>query len=271
MGNHDMEGFKLPSSSDESPVLSTKNRLFWYLKGFSIKGPLSMEDINNLVRNGTIKTETFISTKKWGGWFPIFKLTGKSDNTKTYVIDNLLSKEEASYLLEYAHSKEKMFVPGRIYESGVLKVSSDRKSQRIELDSKIKNIFKDNLKSILPEVCAKLGIGYPEEWEFDSDITLYKDGDYIKSHNDNGSFQLSRRFLSVVYYFFEQPKEFTGGELLIQRWRGYDEIKKITPTNNSAVFLSSGCWHEVLPVYCKSKNFLKNRMTVNIWVTKKGP
>jgi len=87
------------------------------------------------------------------------------------------------------------------------------------------------------------------------------DSCYFVPHIDNSYLQTAFRQVSCVYYFHKEPKPYRGGELRIydtQRrkphppilYGAYDEV---IPTNNSIVFFSSSCLHEILPVFSPSQ------------------
>ena len=46
-------------------------------------------------------------------------------------------------------------------------------------------------------------------------LTAHNDGCYYKIHNDAGSEKTANREISYVYYFYQEPKAFSGGELKI--------------------------------------------------------
>ena len=106
-------------------------------------------------------------------------------------------------------------------------------------------------------------------------LTAHNDGCYYKIHNDAGSEKTANREISYVYYFYQEPKAFSGGELKIYdtELKGggaitHQNYKTITPVNNSIVFFNSRCRHEVMPVLCPSKAFEHSRFTVNGWIRK---
>jgi Rps23 Pro-64 3,4-dihydroxylase Tpa1-like proline 4-hydroxylase len=104
-------------------------------------------------------------------------------------------------------------------------------------------------------------------------VTAHGDGHYFKLHNDSGSPDAATRGLSFVYYLFNEPKGFSGGEL-----RLYDSIvadgearcgplaETILPKNNSVLVFAPHCHREVLPVSVPSGRFRDGRFTVNGWL-----
>ncbi|WP_246843999.1 2OG-Fe(II) oxygenase, partial [Hydrocoleum sp. CS-953] len=53
---------------------------------------------------------------------------------------------------------------------------------------------------------------------FDKWITAHNHGHYYQTHNDNGIPEVAKREITYVYYFYQQPQQFSGGELVL-----YDE------------------------------------------------
>ncbi|MEP0760961.1 2OG-Fe(II) oxygenase [Trichocoleus sp. DQ-A2] len=131
----------------------------------------------------------------------------------------------------------------------------------------------NRIKAILPNVFRKLGIPSFKVSDIESQLTSHNDGNYFKIHNDNGSPETITRELTYVYYFYREPKPFSGGELLIYDSKvennfyvQSDSFKTVEPKNNSIVFFLSRYLHEVLPVVCPSKAFADSRFTINGWV-----
>jgi len=125
----------------------------------------------------------------------------------------------------------------------------------------------------LPEILTKLNFRPFEISEIEVQLTAHNDGCYYKIHNDAGSEKTASREITYVYYFYQEPKAFSGGELRIYdtelkggRAITHQNYKTITPVNNSIVFFRSHCQHEVMPVICTSKAFENSRFTVNGWI-----
>jgi SM-20-related protein len=129
------------------------------------------------------------------------------------------------------------------------------------------------LAAAAPQVMAELGIAPFTPAEIEVQVTAHNDGNYFKLHNDNGSPDTASRGLTYVYYFFNEPKAFSGGVL-----RLYDSVvaggqyrcgplaHEIEPKNNSIILFAPHCHHEVLRVDCPSGAFLDSRFTVNGWL-----
>ncbi len=96
-------------------------------------------------------------------------------------------------------------------------------------------------------------------------------GQHYKYHIDNmGS---KKRHITMVYYFFKEPKKFSGGEIFLSaspQSRGeivdksHKEIK-IIPKNNMCIVFSSYTPHRVLETKSPEK-FEDGRFSANVWI-----
>ncbi|MEO1185168.1 MAG: 2OG-Fe(II) oxygenase, partial [Cyanobacteria bacterium J06636_27] len=123
---------------------------------------------------------------------------------------------------------------------------------------------KNNIHKLIPEFSVS---------HVEMQMTAHNDGAFYKAHTDAGSEKTKTRELTYVYYFYQEPKQFSGGELKIYdtEVQGKKVIQKensqvIEPRNNSIVFFNSRCKHEVLPISCSSNEFKASRFTLNGWL-----
>lgn len=132
------------------------------------------------------------------------------------------------------------------------------------------------IKALIPQVVKSLKMPPFEIDDIECQLTAHNDGNYYKVHNDNGSPEVATRELTYVYYFFQEPKKFDGGELRIfdskvenNVFAKLDTHKTFVPLNNTIIFFPSHYMHEVLPVSCPSRKFADSRFTINGWVRRK--
>jgi SM-20-related protein len=184
-------------------------------------------------------------------------------------INNFLSSEEYEDLLKYVIDKQGDFVP--------TSTSSDetdyRKSMVLYSFPEFEDIFINRLQQILPDIIQKLCESVFDVGKIEAQITSHNDGNYYMIHNDNGSPDTYSRELTFVYYFYQEPKQFSGGELLIYDSKiennfyvNAETFKTVEPLNNSIVFFLSRYLHEVKPVICPSQAFTDSRFTINGWI-----
>jgi Rps23 Pro-64 3,4-dihydroxylase Tpa1-like proline 4-hydroxylase len=184
-------------------------------------------------------------------------------------IDNFLTREEYQRLLNYVFQRESAFVPTST-STGDLDY---RRSMILHSFPEFSQIVVNRIQAILPDVFRKLNLPSFAIAEIEAQLTSHNDGNYYKVHNDNGSPDTATREFTYVYYFHQEPKAFSGGELLIYDSKiennfyvKADSYKRVEPRNNSIVFFLSRYLHEVLPVSCPSKAFADSRFTINGWV-----
>jgi SM-20-related protein len=186
-------------------------------------------------------------------------------------IDNFLTPEEHQMLLNYVLEQEAYFVPTSTSTSEI----NYRQSMVLYSFPDFSELILKRIEANIPDVIARLGIpSFPISY-IESQLTAHNDGNYYKIHNDNGSPETILRELTYVYYFYRQPKYFTGGELLIydskianSLYINSESFQTVEPRNNSIVFFLSRYMHEVLPVICPSKVFADSRFSINGWVNR---
>jgi SM-20-related protein len=184
-------------------------------------------------------------------------------------IDNFLTAAEANQLLNYVLSQEHNFVP----TSTSTNDADYRHSMALYEFSEFSELIVERIQSIVPDILSKLNLPFFPISQIEAQLTAHNDSNYYKIHNDNGSADTATRELTYVYYFYQEPKPFRGGELLIYDSKvengffvGAETFKMVDPRNNSIIFFLSRCLHEVKPVHCPSKAFADSRFTVNGWV-----
>jgi len=185
-------------------------------------------------------------------------------------IDNFLTPKEHQELINYVIERERQFLPTMTSTND----ANYRRSMVLHSFPEFSQLILQRVRDILPEVLSQLNL--PTSFsiaDIEAQLTTHNDGNYYKIHNDNGSPDTANRFFTYVYYFYREPKSFTGGQL-----RMYDSkvennfyvaaetYTDIEPLNNRVVFFLSRYMHEVLPVSCPSQAFGDGRFTINGWV-----
>ncbi|WP_428265315.1 2OG-Fe(II) oxygenase [Haliangium sp.] len=132
-------------------------------------------------------------------------------------------------------------------------------------------VFEEKIKEVLAEVIARLRHpGFPVG-RIEMQVTASSDGDYFRMHRDSDD--ESTRELSFVYYFYREPRRFSGGELRIfdNEWDNgkpvpTDRSQTLSPRQDTIIFFQSRSEHEVLPVRVPTGTFGDSRFTVNGWI-----
>jgi SM-20-related protein len=186
-------------------------------------------------------------------------------------IDNFLTPAEKNKLIKYVLAKESEFVS----TSTSTNAEDYRRSMVLHTFPEFSELMVNRIKGILPDVLQKLNIPSFPLGEIEAQLTMHNDKNFYKVHNDSGSPDTATRFFTYVYYFYREPKAFSGGELQIYDSKiennfyvAADSFRTVEPRNNSIVFFLSRYMHEVLRVSCPSKAFADSRFTINGWVRK---
>ncbi len=186
-------------------------------------------------------------------------------------IENFLSPKEHEEALKIALKQPGKFVGSKTTTQAV----NYRKSSILyaTLFPDLYEFLRKKLIATLPSILTQLNIAPFSVSQVEMQLTAHNDGCFYKIHNDSGSPETNTRILTYVYYFYKEPKNFSGGNLRLYatEWQnGYAlnerEFIDIEPHNNSIVFFDSRCKHEVMPVSCPSRRFEDGRFTLNGWL-----
>lgn len=193
--------------------------------------------------------------------------------SKYVQIDNFLTVEEHKRLLDYVFQRELAFVPTSTSTGD----ADYRRSMILYSFPEFSNLIVNRIQAIIPDVLRELRISPFPVADIEVQLTAHNNGNYYKVHNDNGSPDTATREFTYVYYFYREPKPFSGGELLIYDSKiennfyvKADSFQTVEPHNNSIVFFLSRYLHEVLPVRCPSKAFADSRFTINGWIRRQS-
>ncbi|MDJ0557301.1 MAG: 2OG-Fe(II) oxygenase [Microcoleaceae cyanobacterium MO_207.B10] len=189
--------------------------------------------------------------------------------SKCLKIPNFLTQAENQNIIKSVIKLEPYF------EKSVTSLNDPdfRRSMVLHLAPISKKKISKRIKLVLPQVLSRLGKELFPIHHIEAQVTAHNHGHYYHSHNDNGMPEVAKREITYVYYFYREPKQFSGGELVLydekienNEYIKADSSKIVEPTNNSIIFFPSHYWHEVLPVNCPSRNFADSRFTINGWV-----
>lgn len=184
-------------------------------------------------------------------------------------MDQFLTVAEHQSLLQSAIQQESAFVPTQTTTD----TPDYRQSMILPNLEGLADRVLERIEQVLPDVLQRLNLPVFTASEIEVQLTAHNDGNYYKLHNDSGSPDTATRELTYVYYFYNEPKPFSGGELLVYDSKiennfyvAADSFQTVDPRNNSIVFFLSRYMHEVLPVSCPSQAFGDSRLTVNGWI-----
>lgn len=129
--------------------------------------------------------------------------------------------------------------------------------------------FNNKLRPEIAATYQQFGIKPPAKEHTAFQITSYHDGAFFKIHKDTGPTHVDR-ILTFVYYFFVEPKVFSGGDLLLHdtdhTTDSYSlKFTKILPKNNRLVIFPSNYFHQVSPVKTNNDIKLDSRHSISGW------
>jgi Rps23 Pro-64 3,4-dihydroxylase Tpa1-like proline 4-hydroxylase len=200
---------------------------------------------------------------------PVTKQEGETIAAEFAWVENFLTAAQAQRLLQYVQEQERNFVS----TTNSANDANYRRSMVLYAFPEFAELMTKRINEITPFILTYLRLDSFSPSKIEIQLTLHNDGNYYKIHNDNGSPDCANRVLTFVYYFYREPKQFSGGELVLYDSKVENNcyvaattFKTVKPQNNSIVFFPSYYMHEVLPVSCPSQAFLDSRFTLNGWI-----
>ena len=168
-------------------------------------------------------------------------------------IPDLLPEHVANEVLTQILDQQHNFCP----------LTGNRNFLRLPKPLDVLPAFYERLWAILPAIQARFGIDL-ERPQIELYVHAYNDGTAFGRHSDAHGGGNWRRRISCVYYLHRLPRRFDGGTLVVYDARG--RAYRVEPEHNSAIFFPSHLVHEVLPVTCRSGDFLDSRFAINVWI-----
>ena len=196
-----------------------------------------------------------------------------------HVFPDFLDVRQHEALLHLALASEGDFSPATVVAGTKEVVDTGQRTSRKRKGGlgALKETFSDRVRGAAELMFAKTGVPQAEIWKLELELVAHNDGDRFGRHIDTltgdpaGDREATRsaRLLSGVYYFYQEPRGFTGGELRVHRFGGDGgpgNFVDIDPAQNSFVVFPSFASHEVLKVSCPSRLFQRSRFSVNCWI-----
>lgn len=188
-----------------------------------------------------------------------------------------LGAEQHAAMLDWALTNRDRFEPSLI--QGDVLDPARRASLSLRDLGPLADLLRTRLRDHLPLLVAGTGTRPFELDSIELELVAYGEGAHFEPHRDipigdvraAGTHKPRKadRMLSAVYYFFREPKGFTGGELRLHRFGSNGapgDYLDVSPAQNSLVAFPSWVTHEVLRVCCPSRNFEDYRFAVNCWL-----
>lgn len=204
------------------------------------------------------------------------------------VFPDFLSDDGRRALLYWAIEHQSDFKPAKIFYGAGGHEHGLNPDVRIALKhygiGPCEAMLGERLKARLPEIIAAVGYSGPEPQSIEFEVNAYGDGAHFAPHIDIpvgagrrtvGKLPGEDRVISAVYYFYREPKAFTGGALRLYRFGadpeacGEDDVVSFEPVQNRLVVFPSWARHGVERVSSSSSDFGDHRFALNCWFCRK--
>lgn len=189
-------------------------------------------------------------------------------------VSNFLG-EQRQQLLDFVISQENNFRPATVAAPGASDSATVnervRRAQTLDHLGNVEGAFLEKLKQELQSALGKMRHPAFPVGRIELQVTASSDGDYFRLHRDSSPDDT--REISFVYYFYREPRRFSGGELRLYETRlidgqltPADHAHTFSPRQDTLLLFPSQNDHEVLPVRVPSGEFSDSRFTVNGWI-----
>jgi SM-20-related protein len=195
-----------------------------------------------------------------------------------HVFRDFLPDRERAALLDFTLANRESFEPTTVTRNSEAMVDpQSRVSSKLPDLGPLATGLRQALRDASPEIFARIGIRPFDIGRIEVELVAHNDGAHFVRHCDtlvgrnrhrDSSGAPADRMVSGVYYFFREPKRFTGGQLRLHAFVAAGEAEQcvdVKPAQNSLVVFPSFASHEVTRVSCPSRRFEDSRFAVNCW------
>jgi Rps23 Pro-64 3,4-dihydroxylase Tpa1-like proline 4-hydroxylase len=191
------------------------------------------------------------------------------------LLRDFLSEKQHAGLLEWALASATLLQPSTV---GVERQVDPRTrlSQSLTISSEHQHwreILRSRLEEKQSELFSGAGVRPFPIAKVELELVVYLDGAHFRPHRDidrSGDRSGLDRVLTGVYYFYAEPKGFTGGALRLIRFGCAEstpgDFVEIEPEQNSLLVFPSWAMHEVTPVRCAAAELRSARLAINCWL-----
>jgi Rps23 Pro-64 3,4-dihydroxylase Tpa1-like proline 4-hydroxylase len=195
--------------------------------------------------------------------------TTQTERARCVVLDEFLAPQELDQLIRYTLQHEQDFRESEVLSSsqgiGVADSSHRRSRVLMELGDH-EEVILNRIRHVLPLVLDQLKMEAFPITRTEVQITASNDGDFFRAHCDDAQQAIASRQLTFVYFFHQEPRQFTGGELRLHNSLAAESYEAVVPQQNQIVFFPCSTLHEITSVRCPSGRFADSRFTVNGWL-----
>ncbi len=188
------------------------------------------------------------------------------------LVPDFLNETELAEIWNEVFSLEQFFSPARVHD----KVDENLRSAKVIFEKKIpqsSKILKRKLNELITKNKDYKNLLKLDVFNSQLHLSRHLNQDFLSKHRDNdGNSTESKREWTYIYYFFKEPKAFTGGELLIYHTNPINHnfvqsFTRIIPKNNLLILFPSDFFHEVNQIKMESETPIKGRYTLNGWLS----
>ncbi|MEM7132592.1 MAG: 2OG-Fe(II) oxygenase [Chloroflexota bacterium] len=187
--------------------------------------------------------------------------------------DNFLTDTEENKVWQCVEENQQQFLQAQVSGS---RVNLDTRQSHVLHKNQLGHIgerFINKIEQTLPQIFSKLAVDNFTVGQTELQLTMHVHGDFFRVHRDSSAKEdsLASRQVTFVYYFYQPPKQFEGGDLLLFDTDGKanayaSTYTRIVPVHNSVIFFPSCSYHQVTPVMLQSDDFRGGRFTLNGWL-----
>jgi Rps23 Pro-64 3,4-dihydroxylase Tpa1-like proline 4-hydroxylase len=192
------------------------------------------------------------------------------------IVDDFIGRAKAEQLFQYAVAHESGFLPSKVALGHRGIIDESRRVSKVNRDvDPVMPLLEPAVRKAVDDAIPKLGLVNVDSYLLEPELSWSGDGGFFKMHADS-LYQdrlATQRVMTVVYYFYKQPKAFTGGQLHLYGLGADADSSpqhEIEPRFDRAVFFPAWFPHQVQPVNCSSDAFADGRFAITCWVRKNG-
>lgn len=191
-----------------------------------------------------------------------------------FVYRSLLEKADHRALLEWALRSEHLLRPSTLVEGKVREAIRQSRSLPLTgLHGPWRELLTAAIERLMPDLFAGAGLKPFPVSSIEFELVAYGDGALFQPHQDtirSDGERRSDRLLTAIYYFFAEPRAFTGGALRLHRFGTVGDAPgdhvDIEPEQNSLLVFPAWATHEVTPVRSPGGDYRGSRFAINCWL-----
>lgn len=188
------------------------------------------------------------------------------------IVRDFLTGEQQETLLSWTLANESRFNLRSVLVDGVEAVHKNRLDgvgplERV-LASRLQNEYSDWIRQLRVSPFQLGGLEFR--------IGAYGDGAHFDFHLDIASGKDApegSRMLTGVYYYYREPKKFSGGDLRLFHLGAApesDDYVSVPPEQNTLVVFPSWVGHSVTTIHCPGDDFGDSRFALNCWLHRRA-